>query len=128
MLRPTPLSEKDKAQTFDAVLFSTLIAAASMRARTSAIYLTRSVMHLPTAILLDKVPENKRETVHAELREAMHAARDAIARRRMESLARSLQLDYQKPASCVRDDLDRQSAFYRKLKRARTLCRTQRVA
>jgi len=52
----------------------------------------------------DKVPETKRETVHAELREAMHAATEAIARRRMESLARSLQLDYPKAATCVRDE------------------------
>ncbi len=50
MLRRTPLSEKDKAQTFDAVLFSTLIAAASMRVRTSEIYLRRAVMHVPAAI------------------------------------------------------------------------------
>ncbi len=63
--------------------------------------------------ILDKVPETKRETVHAELSEAMHAATEAIARRRMESLARSLQLDYPKAATCVRDDLDRQLAFYR---------------
>ncbi len=63
--------------------------------------------------ILDKVPETKRDAVHAELREAMHAATESIARRRMESLARSLQADYPKAATCVRDDLDRQLAFYR---------------
>jgi len=61
--------------------------------------------------ILDKVPETKRATVHAELREAMHAATEVIARRRMESLARSLQVDYPKAATCVRNDLDRQVAF-----------------
>jgi transposase-like protein len=63
--------------------------------------------------VLDKVPDKKRNAVHAELREAMNAPKEDTSRKRMESLARSLERDYPKAAACVRDDIDRMMTFYR---------------
>jgi transposase-like protein len=63
--------------------------------------------------VLDKVPEKKRDAVHAELREAMKADGEKLSRKRMESLARSLERDYPKAATCVREDMDRMMTFFR---------------
>jgi putative transposase len=63
--------------------------------------------------VLDKVPDKRRDAVHDELREAMMAPRETLARKRMESLACSLERDYPKAAACVREDIDRMLSFYR---------------
>lgn len=63
--------------------------------------------------ILDKVPEKKRDDVHAELRKAMNAENEKLSRKRMESLARSLERDYPKAAGCVREDMNRMMTFFR---------------
>ena len=63
--------------------------------------------------VLDKVPERKKGEVHAELPEAMHAQSESQARKRIESLARALEVDYPKASACLRDDIDRQVTYHR---------------
>lgn len=63
--------------------------------------------------VLDKVPQKHHPTVHAALREIMHAETEAHARSQCESLAQQLQRDYPNAAACLRDDLDRMMSYYR---------------
>jgi transposase-like protein len=63
--------------------------------------------------VLDKVPEAKRDAVHEELKAAMNATTEKKSRLTMESLARSLERDYPRAATCIRDDIDRQLTYYR---------------
>lgn len=60
----------------------------------------------------DKVPEKHRETIHARLAEAMMAESRAHAERLLEKLARELSKQYPKAAACLRDDVDRLTAYY----------------
>ena len=63
--------------------------------------------------VLDKVPDKHKPTVHAALREIMHAENEALARTKCETLAQMLQRDYPSAAACIRDDLDRMMSYYR---------------
>ncbi len=63
--------------------------------------------------ILDKVPEAKRTSVHEELKSAMNADTEKKSRYTMEALAFSLERDYPRAAKCIRDDIDRQMAYYR---------------
>ena len=63
--------------------------------------------------VLDKVPQKHQPTVHAALRDIMHAENEALARTRCETLAQQLQRDYPNAAACLRDDVDRMMTYYR---------------
>lgn len=60
----------------------------------------------------DKVPEKRRETVHARLTEAMHAPSRTEAERLIEQLAMQLSKEYPKAATCLREDVARLTAYY----------------
>ena len=51
--------------------------------------------------------------MHEELRAIVNAPSEVIARERIETLAQSLQRDYPKASTCLRDDIDRMVTFYR---------------
>ncbi len=63
--------------------------------------------------VLDKVPEKQQPRVHEELPAIVSAPSEVIARERIETLAQSLQRDYPKASTCLRDDIDRMVTFYR---------------
>jgi len=62
--------------------------------------------------VLDKVPERLKEEVQERLRAIMHAETRVVAESLMEELARTLERDYAKAASCIRDDAERMLAYY----------------
>ena len=62
--------------------------------------------------VLDKVPERIESAVQDRLRAIMHADNRVLAESLIESLARRLERDYSKAATCVRDDTGRMFAYY----------------
>jgi transposase-like protein len=62
--------------------------------------------------VLDKLPERMRAQNLGPLREIMHAESRAHAKSLIDSLARSLERDYSKAATCLRDDQERMLAYY----------------
>jgi putative transposase len=60
----------------------------------------------------DKLPEKHRGTIHPRLVEIMHAESRAQAERLIEKLARELSRQYPKAAACLRDDVERMTAYY----------------
>jgi putative transposase len=60
----------------------------------------------------DKLPAKRRPEVHARLREVMYAGTEQEARAGIETLARELQAEYPKAATCLRDDVDRMVTYY----------------
>lgn len=62
--------------------------------------------------VLEKVPKRIHDTTHDALRAMMNAKNRRDAEAQMEQLAESLQRDYPKAASCLRDDAERMLAYY----------------
>jgi putative transposase len=60
----------------------------------------------------DKLPEKYRSTIHPRLLEIMHADTRVRAERLIEKLARELSRQYPKAAACLRDDVERMTAYY----------------
>jgi len=62
--------------------------------------------------VLDKVPERLHDTTQEALRAMMNAKNRRDAEAQMEQAAESLERDYPKAASCLRDDAERMLAYY----------------
>jgi putative transposase len=62
--------------------------------------------------VLDKLPERMRKATLTPLREIMHAPSREEAKSLLEKLARSLERDYSKAATCLRNDQERMLAYY----------------
>ena len=62
--------------------------------------------------VLDKVPERIESEIQERLRAIMHADTRVLAESLIENLARRLERDYSKAATCVRDDTGRMLAYY----------------
>jgi len=65
-----------------------------------------------TRNVLDKVPELLKEEVQERLPAITHAETRVVAESLMERLARTLERDYAKATSCIRDDAERMLAYY----------------
>jgi len=61
---------------------------------------------------LDKLPKKHHQDALTALREIMYEEREAVARRKLEALAKSYDRSYPKAAACLRDDVDRMFAYY----------------
>lgn len=60
----------------------------------------------------EKLPKKHQPAARKSLGEIMHAETESLARRKLESLAKSYDKSYPKAAACLRDDRDRLFAYY----------------